>query len=188
MSAQRILGPGLGLLCILALSGCGTTAGGDGGGNPLANIFAYGGTTVPPSLPDIALEDAPCPRVEVIQGRAATRAYAGGRTGSNQALRHQISVVDVSRECVALPDGTNQIRVGVLGRVLIGPQGGAGRYEAPLRIVVRTPSRTFENRVRRVSATVASGQTQADFVHVEEDLRLPLSVGSNFLIEVGIDG
>lgn len=213
MSARRVTGPALGILCVLALGGCTTLAGSDGSG-PFGGLFGGGASPAsavdapapaasgeasarvlqaqvpsaqaPQPAPDV-LQEAPCPRVEVIPGRAASRSYAGGRTGSNQALRHQISIAEVARECFAEPDGTNRIRVGVQGRVLIGPQGSAGRFEAPLRIVVRTPSRTFENRVHRVSATVAPGQTQADFVHIEEDLRIPLSVGRNFLIEVGID-
>jgi hypothetical protein len=51
---------------------------------------------------------------------------------------------------------------------------------------VRNNTQVFDSRQLRVSATVAPGQTQANFVAVEERLRVPATVGRNYLIEVGL--
>ena len=190
MSAHRGFATGAALAALLALSACSSVS---GGGGPLAGIFGGGAAEPQPGEATsfeafVGAEVAPCPRPEVIQGNAAERVYRGGRTGSNQDLRYQIGVVDLARECAVTPDGQNAIKVGVRGRVLIGPAGGPGTFTAPVRIVVRTTSTVFEDRSRRVAVTVPAGQTQADFTLVEENLRLPLAVGDNFLIEVGIDG
>lgn len=189
MSAHRGFATGAALAALLALSACSSVS---GGGGPLAGIF--GGASEPQPGEATSFEDfvgaeiAACPRPEVIQGNAAERVYRGGRTGSNRDLRYQIGVVDLARECALTPDGQNVVKVGVRGRVLIGPAGGPGTFTAPVRIVVRTPSTVFEDRSRRVSVTVPQGGTQADFTLVEENLRVPASVGDNFIIEVGIDG
>lgn len=189
MSAHRGFATGAALAALLALSACSSVS---GGGGPLAGIF--GGASEPQAEETTSFTDfvgadvAPCPRPEVIQGNAAERVYRGGRSGSNQDLRYQIGVIDLARECAITPEGQNLVKVGVRGRVLIGPAGGPGTFTAPVRIVVRTPSTVFEDRSRRVSVTIPQGRTQADFTLVEENLRVPLSAGDNFLIEVGIDG
>lgn len=189
MSAHRGFATGAALAAFLALSACSSVS---GGGGPLAGIF--GGAAAPEPSEATSFEAfvgadiAPCPRPEVIQGNAAERVYRGGRSGSNQDLRYQIGIVDLARECALTPEGQNVIKVGVRGRVLVGPAGAPGAFTAPVRIVVRTTSTVFEDRRRRVSVTIPQGQTQADFTLVEENLRVPLSAGDNFLIEVGIDG
>jgi hypothetical protein len=156
----------------------------EGGGNPLVNIVRYGGTTVPESMPEI-IEDAPCPSVDIIAGGAAIRNYTGGQQ-SNANLRSQISIATVARDCIVASDGDYRIQLGVEGRVLLGPRGGPGRYEAPVRIRIRTSSETFVDRVVRVPVTVESGMTQASFIVSEDDLRVPSRAGRNYLIEVGL--
>lgn len=181
---KKILGIGALFLAASALSACSSLPGEEGGGNPLVNIVRYGGTTVPPEMPEM-LEDAPCPQVDVITGGAAIRSYAGAR-GDNQALRSQVSIANVARECVTTPDGFFQIKLGVEVRALLGPRGAPGRFDAPMRIVLRNNTQVFDSRQVRVSATIPAGQTQGSAVIVEEGLRVPVSVGRNFLIEVGL--
>ncbi len=173
------------LLAASALSACSALPGSDGeGGNPLVNIVRYGGTSVPPPMQEI-LEEAPCPQVDIIPGGAAIRSYAG-RSGDNRALRSQISIGNVARECITVAEGFFVIRLGIEGRVLLGPSGAPGRFETPLRVRVRNNSETFEDRVLRASASIGAGETQANFVLVEENLRVPVAVGDNFVIEVGL--
>jgi len=156
----------------------------EGGGNPLANIVRYGGTTVPEPM-ELALEEAPCPQVDIIPGGAAIRNYTGSQE-TNTNLRSQISIANVARDCIVASDGDYQIQLGVEGRVLLGPRGAPGRYEAPVRIRIRTGSETFIDRVVRASATLESGSTQANFIVSEDDLRVPSRAGRNYLIEVGL--
>lgn len=189
VSAQRVLGVGFGLCALAAVGACSPVS---GGGGPLSGLFGGAAEETPPpatSFEDfVGADPAPCPRPEVVQGSAAQRVYRTGRQGTNQDLRYQIGIVDLARECEKVDLEQNSIDLGIRGRVLIGPAGGPGTFTAPLRIIVRTSSTTYENRTRRVTVTVPAGQTQADFTLVEENLRIPLSVGDNFLIEVGIDG
>ncbi|WP_372421977.1 hypothetical protein [Salinarimonas chemoclinalis] len=192
MSWHRGIATSVGLAALLALAGCSSVS---GGGGPFAGIFGGGAEPVSAEAPVatsfqdfVGSDPTPCPRPEVIQGSAAQRVYRSGRSGSNQDLRYQIAVVDLARECVSTPEGRNRIRLGVQGRVLIGPAGGPGSVTAPVRIRVRTPSTVYEDVARRVAVTVPAGQTLADFTLIEEGLEIPLSVGDNFIIEVGIGG
>ncbi len=168
----------------VALAGCSTAAGREGGGSTLSNLLFYGGTTVPPAAARV-VEEIDCPSVEVTD--PALRAYTGGRTGDADALRHQISIANVARECAVQEDGSVRLRVGVQGRVLVGPAGGSGgRFDAPVRVVVRNNAQVFATRSRRAAVAVPGGETGADFTVVEEDITIPASVGDNFEIQVSL--
>lgn len=181
---KKTIGIGALILAASALSACSSLPGEEGGGNPLLNIVRYGGTTVPPTM-EMPLEAAPCPQVDVITGGAAIRSYAGAQ-GDNQALRSQVSIGNLARDCITTPDGFFEIDVGVEVRALLGPRGAPGRFDAPLRFVVRNNTTTFDSRQVRASVVVPAGQTQGNILIVEENLRVPASVGGNYLIEVGL--
>ncbi len=153
-------------------------------GSPLSNLVRFGSTTAPELVPDIP-EFAPCPQVDVITDSAAIRNYAGA--ASNENLRSQVSIANLARECVVSRDGQEFIiTLGVEGRALLGPRGRPGRFEAPLRIVLRNNTETFEDRRVRASATVEPGSSSGNFTIVEENLTVPARVGSNYIIEVGL--
>jgi hypothetical protein len=121
----------------------------------------------------------------VADGAAAMRAYAGGRAGAAEALRHQISIANVGRECRGQGDGSVLVKVGVEGRALLGPAGAPGRFEAPVHFVIRRGDRVLANRARSASVSLAAGQTQGTFVIVEEGMVVPAGTGE-FEIEVGL--
>ena len=98
------------------------------------------------AAPQAGIEVKDCPRVDVTEGGAALRTYAGGRTGSPEALRSQLTISNVARECIGRPDGTIVVKVGVEGRALIGPAGAPGRFDAPIHVVVKRGERVFANR------------------------------------------
>src|SRR5258707_13716860 len=78
----------------------------------------------------ITNSDIDCPGMMVRSG-ASTWQVPGGTTSTN--LRYQGSLGQLARECAVLGDAMT-IKVGVEGRVLVGPKGGAGSVAVPLRI------------------------------------------------------
>lgn len=186
MMSKRVIGAA----CLAAvLAGCTSASSGrPEGGNVLSNLFFYGGTTVPP-VAAANVAEVECPSIDVIEGGAALQAYSGGRTGDYEGLRHQISLGNLARECTVQADGSILVRVGVQGRVLIGPAGGTGgRFDAPVRVVVRSGSQVIAQRARRVAVSVPSGDTQGTFTVVEEGIVVPQAIGENFEILVGLGG
>jgi hypothetical protein len=169
-------------LALCAALGACTTAGG------LSGLF---GNEPPPQVAAtqaaIAEEVFHCPPVWVPDGAAALQNY-GGRAGDPQALRSQIALGTLARECLAAPDGSIMVRVGIEGRALIGPAGGPGRYEAPLQVVVKRRDRIIASRTRRVAVTIPPGAAQAGFSVVEEGLVVPPQDSQDFEIEVRLGG
>lgn len=168
----------------LALAGCSST--GSGGapaatsqpGNALQNLFFWGSATVPPAPPLPEDDDFECPVVDVSAGGAAHR--VGG-----EAVRVQYSLGDVARECSNVQrDHSFTLKVGVEGRVLLGPAGSPGRYDVSVRFLVKDGERVVASRVQRQAVAIPAGSTQGSFVMVEQGIQVPPGL-KNPGIEVG---
>jgi len=101
---------------------------------------------LPPSAADIV-----CPIVEIKEGGAALR--NGGPT--NDSVRTQFQIDTTARECE--PAGSNQVtvKVGIQGKLLIGPAGSPGTYGADLHVAIRhdTDQKIVVAKTYRVTAT-----------------------------------
>ena len=178
-------------LC-LGLAGCGSS--GSSSGQPstmqtLGNVLMFQSTTPPP--PDQLPKDDPdeqlvCPEVIIADGGAAVRAQSGQDSGG---LRHQISILNVARECTPTGNGGFRLKVGVEGRVLLGPAGGAGSYGATLTTLVTRGTTQNARRAARVGGTVSSGQGGVDFSHVEDGIVVPAGRGDvEIIVGLGAGG
>ncbi len=127
-----------------------------------------GGPPPPPAA--AATQDVYLPgQSGVIDGGAALQAYSGGRVGDASALRSQITLGQLARECNGQADGSTLVKVGVEGRALLGASGSAGRFDVPVRIVVKRGStvfaeprpgaRRFRSRPARPRAPSSSSRT-----------------------------
>ena len=86
--------------------------------------------------------------------------------------RYQVSIAQTARECAPL-GGVMTMKVGVEGRVLLGPAGGPGQIDVPLRMAVvqEGPNpKTIVSKFYRLAVAIPPGQTSVPFVHVEQDL------------------
>ncbi|MBM6592660.1 hypothetical protein [Microvirga pudoricolor] len=175
---------GLGLVGLLALGGCGGGAPGEEG-STLSNMVLFAGPTVPPPMTR-QTEDVYCPRVQIPDGGAAIQAYSGGRVGDASGLRSQISLGELARECTGNADGTTSVKVGVEVLALLGAGGGAGRYDAPVNIVVKRGDQVIASRPRRVAIAIPSGETQGRATIVEENIVVSAADATNFSIDVGL--
>src|ERR1700722_412629 len=78
----------------------------------------------------VANSDIDCPAMQVRSG-ASTWQFPAGSTTTN--LRYQGSLGQLARECAVLGDSMT-IKVGVEGRVIVGPNGGAWLVAVSLRM------------------------------------------------------
>jgi len=85
------------------------------------------------------------------------------------------------------------IKVGVQGRVILGPMGGPGQVEVPLRyaVVREGPQpKTVATKFKRIAVTIGPGQTHVQFVDIEEGLTFPMPSKSEldaYVVYVGFD-
>lgn len=166
----------------LSVAACNTPSSGEG--STLTNLFKYGGTTAPPIAATPVIDVADCPPVDIGEGGAALRTIAG-RSADAEAVRSQISIANVARECAGRPDGAVVVKVGVEGRALAGPGGSVGRADVPVYFVLKRGERILASQTRRASLTLEPGGMRGSFVLVEDNLVVPPGIGGEFEIEVG---
>jgi hypothetical protein len=172
-------------LAALGLAGLTACGGGSGGSMSIGDMLLTGGTTDMSAAPPV-IGDPYCPMVSVIEGGSAIQ--AGGRGSAPDAMRGQISLGNLARECRAQADGSVLVKVGVEARALDGAAGGIGRTSVPVRIVVRSGSTILAERVRTANVAIPAGQTQASFAIVEDGIVVPPSAAESYEIEVGLGG
>jgi hypothetical protein len=180
------------------LSGCSSVSSIGGGDDPsfssrVASLFssAKPGVTQPAS-PTPSAPEVECPGVDIRTGASTLNIAA--KTGQATAgdLRYQLSFGQTAREC-SVQGGVISVKVGVQGRVILGPMGGPGQVDVPLRYaVVRegVQPKTIVTKFKRIPVVVAPEQTHVQFVDIEEGLTFPMPPASEldaYVIYVGFD-
>jgi hypothetical protein len=132
-----------------------------------------------------------CPGLDIRPG-ASTLSIAVKRDQATAGdLRYQLSIEQAAREC-HVQGGAMSIKVGVQGRVLLGPFGTPGAFDVPLRyaVVREGPEpKLIVTKFKRIGATIAPGQTRVQFIDIE-DLSFPLPSREKlaaYIVYVGFD-
>src|SRR5437016_437855 len=145
-----------------------------------------------PSSPTPSAPDLECPGVDIRTGASTLNVAAKSGPATAGDLRYQLSFRQTAREC-SVQGGMMAIKVGVEGRVILGPMGGAGIVDVPLRyaVVQEGPQpKTIVTKFKRLPVTVAGDQTHIQFIDVEEGLVFPVPQGSEldaYIVYVGFD-
>jgi hypothetical protein len=135
-----------------------------------------------------------CPFLDIRQGASTLTFPPPPPDGSNEAmaLKYQGIFVRAARDC-AVVNGQMVMRVGVQGRIIVGPAGGPGQIQVPLRIAVVnapiTAPKTVVTKLIRIPVTIGANDPNVDFTHIEEGLSFPLPSGSSdpYIVYIGFD-
>lgn len=163
----------------------------------LSSYFTGGSKQAPPAAPAAPAQPVAatvdCPGVDIRQGAATLNIAAKGVQSPTPAdVRYQLSFGQFARECSAA-NGTFNIKVGVQGRVILGPQGGPGNVEVPLRyaVVQEGPDpKVIVTRFKRISVAVGPNDTNVAFTDVEDGLNFPVPPAAEleaYVVYVGFD-
>jgi len=139
-----------------------------------------------------ASPDVECPFIQIREG-ASTLVIDGAGDNPAMSLKYQGTFVRAARQC-AVVAGQMVMKVGVEGRIILGPQGGPGEINVPLRIAIvdETPSssKTILTKLIMVPVTVQSADDNPIFSHVEDDLAFPMPSAAaleNYIVYIGFD-
>lgn len=158
-----------------------------------ASSFSADSSAQLPLIVAAAQPDVTCPPLEIRRG-ASTLTIGPGGENATMSLKYQGSFVRTAREC-AVVDGNVVMKVGLQGRIIVGPAGGPGQVDVPLRIAVveEAPgnSNLIVTKLIRVPVTIGAGQGNVVFTHVEEGLTFPLPMPAtaldDYIVYVGFD-
>jgi hypothetical protein len=137
-----------------------------------------------PSLPT-------CPSVSIRSGASTYAVGLPGKEATGNDLRYQATIVRTARDCT-LNDGQVTARIGIQGRVIVGPAGAPPSVEVPLRIAVvqgGIGEKTIFTKAYRTTVTM-EGDTTMSFSLVAEDVVYPApsaAVGDSYVFYIGFD-
>jgi hypothetical protein len=159
-------------------------------------VKSWFGAGPPPPSSSSGSADTPakidCPGVEVRQGASTLAVSVPGAEAGPMTMRYQAGIGQTARECAPL-GGVMTMKVGVQGRVLLGPAGAPGQLDIPLRMVVVQEGanpKTIVSKFYRFAVAIPPGQTAVPFVHVEQDLTFPMPRAAEleaYVVYVGFD-
>jgi hypothetical protein len=157
----------------------------------ISNFFAGASATAPQPVAG-ASSDVECPFIDIRQGAATLTIREDGGNAA-MSLKYQGTFVRAARQCSVVA-GQMVIKLGVQGRIVLGPAGGPGEVNVPLRIAVveRKPdhSKTIVTKLINIPVIVRSVDDNPTFTHVEDGLSFPLPSAAelqNYIIYIGFD-
>ena len=154
--------------------------------------FFSGSSDKAPQAVEGAAANTECPYVEIRAG-ASTLTVGNGGDNAAMSLKYQGTFVRAARQC-AVVAGQMVMKVGVQGRIVLGPAGGPGQVDVPLRVAVVDESpasmKPVVTRLIHIPVTVESATDNPTFTHVEDGLSFPLPSSSaleNYVVYIGFD-
>jgi hypothetical protein len=176
----------------LMLSACSMGGMFGGGAQPSANTQALQNATATPdqiaamnpALPAIATE---CPPIKVRPGAEAVFYYGKGQVGNPKDLQYQAVIDKQSRNCT-VSNGLITVKMGVVGRLMLGPSGNQQSVQLPLRFAVeRGDSTPLYSELYQIPVAVTPPAQAGDFVKVVDNVQIPYVQGDEITIWVGFD-
>jgi hypothetical protein len=137
--------------------------------------------------------DFNCPGIDYRQG-AATYNITDSKSSENAALnvKYLASFVKTARECDVRGDNVT-IKVGVQGRVVVGPAGAPGTVTIPLRYALVKEGlepMVLWTKFFPINVTIPSTNLNVPFTHVEEEMTVPIPPAEQlaaYVVYIGFD-
>jgi hypothetical protein len=157
----------------------------------IAGFFSGSSDKAPQAVAG-ATADVECPYIQIREG-ASTLTINGAGANAAMSLKYQGTFVRAARQC-AVVAGQMVMKIGVQGRLILGPQGSPGEITVPLRIAVvdekPASSKTIVTKLIMIPVAVRSADDNPSFTHVEDNVTFPMPSSSeldNYVVYIGFD-
>lgn len=191
------------VLLLSLLAGCSSLGSssnsGAGFGDKIRDLFGPGasestkplvGTPAAGAAEDYG--DFDCPVMQVREGASTWTVNAPGEPSAT-TLRYEGTIGRLARECKVVAK-VLQLKVGMEGRIILGPAGAPGKLDVPIRFAVVREGpvpQTILTKTYRQAVEVPQGSANVSFVVVDDNISFPMpaSVGDleKYVIYVGFD-
>ena len=135
--------------------------------------------------------DMDCPQVTIRAGASTFAVAAPGQQPVGNAVRFQATITKLARDCTKT-GGEITARIGIQGRVIVGPAGAPPTVEVPLRVAVvqgGVGEKVIATKAYRTTVNMGEDES-VPFSFVADDLVYPVppaAVADNYIFYVGFD-
>jgi hypothetical protein len=138
--------------------------------------------------------DLDCPLIGIRSGASTLQIPPpSADENSTMSLKYQGTFVRAARDCT-LVNKQMVMKIGVEGRIIVGPAGGPGEISVPLRIAVvdESPAGTkpIVTKFIPIPVTIGPGQEDVNFTHVEDAMSFPMPSADeldHYIVYIGFD-
>jgi hypothetical protein len=134
-----------------------------------------------------------CPPVAVRFGASTLAVGASGKAATGPDVRYQVNITRMARDC-ALNGDEIAVRLGVEGRIIVGPAGAPPSVEIPLRMAVVQENvqqtKVVFTKFYRTSVAMPADGGNTTYSFVAEDIGYPLpspTANDSYVFYVGFD-
>jgi hypothetical protein len=146
-----------------------------------------------PSQPQTAeaAADVNCPGVAIREGTATLSVGPPGKPADPSTLRYQGTITRYARDC-RVSAGQMTVRIGVEGRVIVGPSGAPPAADLPVRVAVvqeGVQPKTIMTKLYTTPVEIGD-RTSVPFDFVAEDIAFPVpaaDVADSYVFYIGFD-
>jgi hypothetical protein len=145
----------------------------------------------PPADPDEPQVTNDCPQITIRAGASTYAVAAPGKQAVGNDVRFQATITKLARDCTRT-GGDITARIGVQGRIIVGPSGAPATIEVPLRVAVvqgGVGEKVIATKAYRTTVNLGE-QESVPFSFVADDLVYPAppgAVADNYIFYVGFD-
>lgn len=190
------------LVLAAALAGCGggSMLGSSSDDSPslgsrFSQLFGTGANSkaqlvgAPAQTPDNS--DLGCPTVVIREGTATYAVGLPGKPAEGNALRYQGTIARYARDC-RVAGGQVNARIGIEGRVIVGPSGAPPSTDLPIRVAVVQEGMQPKTIMTKLYSTHVDleGRTNTPFSFVAEDIAYPApspAAADAYVFYIGFD-
>jgi hypothetical protein len=154
-------------------------------------LFGSKSQAVGEAAPPPVDNELSCPPVSIRAGASTYAVAAPGKQPVGNDLRYQATITRTARDCT-LTGGQITARIGIQGRVIVGPAGNPPTVEIPLRVAVvqgGVQEKTIATKVYRTTVSM-NDSGSVPFSLVAEDLVYPVppgATGDSYIFYIGFD-
>ena len=145
----------------------------------------------PQANPDEPRATSDCPQVTIRAGASTYAVAAPGKQAVGNDVRFQVSITKLARDCTRT-GGDITARIGVQGRIIVGPAGAPPSVDVPLRVAVvqgGVGEKVIATKAYRTTVNLGEDES-VPFSFVADDLVYPVppgQVADNYIFYVGFD-
>jgi hypothetical protein len=174
-----------------SMFGSGSSGNGPSIGDRFGQLFGSKSQAVGDAPPAAEQNDLTCPTVAIRPGASTYAVGMPGKPATGSDLRFQATITRTARDC-NLVNGQISARIGIQGRLIVGPAGAPGSVDVPLRVAVVQDGVTPKTIFTKAYQTNVSMSEDGSVIFslVAEDVVYPVPVGAagdSYVFYIGFD-
>jgi hypothetical protein len=147
--------------------------------------------TAAPTVSNEPESELNCPPVGIRAGASTYAVAAPGKQAVGNDVRFQVTITKTARDCTKA-NGEITARIGIQGRVIVGPAGAPPSVEVPIRVAVvqgGIGEKVIATKAYKTTVAIG-GEENAPFTLVADDVVYPVppvAAADSYIFYIGFD-